>query len=462
MQTSTKTTGTVVLTAPNSQNTFVPNWDESAKGDKVLARLRLLWMRRHFLWRCTVIGLVASIAIAFLIPASYTTTAELMPPDQQTGAGLAMVAALAGGSGGNLTSIAGDLLGVKTSGALFIAVMHSRTVQDRIIARFNLKSEYWVRTQEAGRRRLEKNTGIFEDRRSGVITLTVDDHDPKRAAGIAGAYIDELNVLMAQLNTSSAHRERVFLEGRLQTIAGELEAAEKDFSEFASKNGTIDITAQGRAMLEGAASLQGELIAAESELEGLRQIYADSNVRVRSIRARIDELRAQLSKLGGKYDASGDPSRGASSSGDSYPTLRQLPILGVPYADKYRQLKVEEAVYETLTKEYELARVEEAKEIPSVKVLDTPEVPERKSFPPRTLIILAGAIFAIVLGATWVLGSERWKGLDRGTPGMIFVNDVLGTLRSDLASRLSRIYSDGVRSNGSNDSGAGGPNAPEA
>jgi len=380
-----------------------------------------------------LVGLFVTTLIAFLVPSEYESTARLMPPDQQPGGGLALMAMLGGGQNGGsggLGSLATDLLGVKTTGAMFIAVMHSRTAEDGIIQRFDLKKVYWTRLEESTRKRLEKNTEILEDRKSGVITLIVTDHDAKRAAAMAGAYIEQLDALTAKLNTSAAHRERVFLEDRLNKIMVELESAEKDFSQFASKNATIDISAQGRAMLEGAASLQGQLIGAESQLEGLRQIYSDNNIRVRSTQARIAELRSQLQKLGGTSGVTVPSDQ--STTDNAYPTLRQLPILGVPYADKFRQLKVDEAVYETLTKQFELAKVQEAKEIPSVKVLDQPDVPERKSFPPRTLIIILGTACSVLLGAAWVFGTARWRQIDPHDPGMRFAQKVFGTVRAGM------------------------------
>ena len=429
-----KLTNTVFLERPAAPGSFTPQ-TEAVSRPGMLPNLQLLWARRTELQRWTGIGFVVSVLLAFLIPAQYTSTARLMPPDSQSTNGLAMMASLAGQNNLALGAMAGDLLGMKTTGALFTAVLRSRTVQDRIVQEFDLRRVYWKRLQESARVRLEERTGISEDRKSGVITLTVDDHDPNRAAQIAAAYIDELNVLMAQLNTSSAHRERVFLEQRLDSIKVDLESAEKDFSQFASKNAAIDITAQGKAMLEGAASLQGELIAAQSELEGLKQIYSDNNVRVRTVQARVNELRVQLSKLGGKFSADG--SGGDTSSGD-YPTLRQLPILGVPYADKYRRLKVEEAVFETLTKQYELARVQEAKEIPSVKVLDAPQPPEAKSFPPRTWIILGGTLCALILASFWIVASQRWTETDPADPGRMFAEEVAGTIRTSVAHAFAR------------------------
>jgi uncharacterized protein involved in exopolysaccharide biosynthesis len=423
----------VLVEAPQAKETFGPEWNDGLTRERVLPRLRLLWGMRRFLGRCAVVGFFVATLTAFLIPSQYESTARLMPPDPQSGGGMALMAMLSGGqtgSSGGLGSLASDLLGAKTTGAMFIAVMRSRTAEDGIIQRFDLKKVYWTRLEQSARKRLERNTDITEDRKSGVITLVVNDHDPKRAAAIAGAYVEQLDTLTAKLNTSAAHRERVFLEERLDKIKVELESAEKDFSRFASKNATFDISAQGKAMLEGAASLQGQLIGAESQLEGLRQIYSDNNIRVRSTQARITELRNQLQKLGGT--SGGTVPSDQSTTDNAYPTLRQLPILGVPYADKFRQLKVDEAVYETLTKQFELAKVQEAKEIPSVKVLDQPDVPERKSFPPRTLIIIAGTACSVLLGAAWLFGTARWRQIDQHDPGMRFAQEVFGTVRAGM------------------------------
>jgi uncharacterized protein involved in exopolysaccharide biosynthesis len=418
---------------PDAQEMLTSEWNGGISRERILEKLRLVWAERRFVWHCVLAGVLVATLIAFLIPSEYESTARLMPPESQQGGGLALMAMLGGGQNGGsggLGTLASDLLGAKTTGAVFVAVMHSRTAEDRIIQRFDLKKVYSKRLQDSARKHLEENTAITEDRKSGVITVTTSDHDPKRAAAITGAYIEELDTLIAQLNTSSAHRERVFLEERLDKIKVDLEAAEKDFSQFASKNATIDISAQGRAMLEGAASLQGQLIGAESQLEGLRQIYSDNNIRVRATQARIAELRNQLQKMGGT--SGGTAPSDQSTTDNAYPTLRQLPVLGVPYADKFRQLKVEEAVYETLTKQFELAKVQEAKEIPSVKVLDKPEVPERKSFPPRLMIILAGTACAMLLGAAWVLGTARWRQIDPQDPGMQFAQEIFGTVKAGM------------------------------
>ncbi|MGA7894369.1 MAG: Wzz/FepE/Etk N-terminal domain-containing protein [Candidatus Sulfotelmatobacter sp.] len=185
----------------------------------------LLWERRRFLGRAAVWGLVLSAMIAFLIPKRYDSTTRLMPPDSQSSSGMAMMAALAGKAGTGLSSLAGDLLGMKNSGDLFIDILRSRTVEDRLIGRFDLRRVYWDKYWLDARKDLAKNTSISEDRKSGVLTITVTDRDPQRAAQMARAYVEELDRLVAQVTTSSARRERIFIEQRLAAVKQGLDNA---------------------------------------------------------------------------------------------------------------------------------------------------------------------------------------------------------------------------------------------
>jgi capsule polysaccharide export protein KpsE/RkpR len=398
--------------------------------EKAVGQVRIVWNKRRFLFRAFLAGLVAGCLVAFLIPSRYVSTVQLMPPDNQSTSGLAMLAALASKGGGAAGGVAGDLLGIKTSGALFIGVLSSRTVQDRLVDRFQLKKVYGKRLQEDARAKLAQNTGVSEDRKSGIIEINVTDHNPQRAAQLAQAYVEELNQLVAELSTSAAHRERIFLEERLAAVKKDLDDASVKFSQFSSKNTAIDIKEQGRAMVDAASRLQGELIAAQSELMGLEQIYTPSNVRVRSLQARISELQLQLQKLGGKADSG---SAGATGSPDSlYPSIRELPVLGVTYADLYRRIKVQEAVFETLTQQFELAKVQEVKETPSVKVLDDARVPERKSFPPRMLFTGLGGLLFLGMGVAIILLQAGWKEIDTRDPGKLFAGEVFDTVHGYL------------------------------
>jgi len=398
--------------------------------DNTLVYLQLVWAHRGMLSRVALYALIASTIVAFLIPSRYESTARLMPPDNQSSSSLAMAAAAMSGAAGGLGGIASDFLGLKSTSDVFVGILTSRTVQDKMIEEFDLKKLYGDRRMEDARKDLTEHTGVSVDRKSQIISITVTDKNPQRAAAMGQAYVEELNRLVAELSTSSARRERIFLEGRLQAVNQDLEAAEKDFSQFASKNTAIDVKEQGKAMVEAAALLQGQLIAAQSQYEGLREIYTDNNPRVRTVKARIDELQRQLEKLGGKGESattvSGQP-------GDSmYPSIRKLPLLGVTYADLYRRTKIQEAVLETLTKEYEMAKVQEVKEIPTVKVLDVAAIPDKKSFPPRLLIMILGTAFAFAVSTTWIFGKAMWDETDANDARKVFAQEVLSTVAAHV------------------------------
>jgi uncharacterized protein involved in exopolysaccharide biosynthesis len=399
--------------------------------------VRLLWNRRKLLGQAAAVGLLLSTLVAFLIPRSFTAIAQLMPPDQQSSNGLAMMAALAGKSLGGLAGMTGDLLGMKSSGALFVGVLRSETSQDRIIEQFDLKHVYGTNLLTEARKKLDDKTQIVEDRKSGIIAIRVTDRNPNRAAAIANAYVDELNSLSANLSTSAAHRERVFLEDRLKVAKRELDEAANQLAQFSSKNTTLDVQTEGKAMLDAAGSLAGQLIAAQAQLEGLRQIYTDNNPRVRALNGRVAELRHELQKFGGAPPNSDGSTtdtqnlmalKGGNAPADKFespfPSIRKLPLLGAQYMDYYERAKIQETVFELLTEQFELAKVQEAKDTPSVKVLDPARVPETKSFPPRLVIMFSGTLLTLIVCACWVLAGRGWAGIDASDPRKVLALEI--------------------------------------
>jgi uncharacterized protein involved in exopolysaccharide biosynthesis len=404
-------------------------------------QLRLLWDHRQLLSRATIIGLLFSGLLAFTIPKSYTSTTQLMPPDSQSNSGLAIMASLAARGAGGLGSMAADLFGMNSTGALFIGILRSDAAQSRLVEQFALKQVYGARLDQDARAALDQHTVISEDRKSGIISISVTDRSPERAAALARAYVDQLNSLISELSTSSAHRERVFLEERLTVAKHDLDDASNGLAQFSSQNGTVDIQTMGKAALEAAGTLAGELIVAQSELEGLRQIYSDNSPRVRSLSARVGELRKDLEKLGGARNTSAelDPSGATASPALDprsidmpYPSLRSLPLLGVKYADYYRRAKIQETVYELLTQQYELAKIQEAKETPSVKILDRPKVAQKKSSPSRLLITALGGFLVFCAAIAWVIGSATWHASDPCDPRKILAREVAATLKAKI------------------------------
>jgi uncharacterized protein involved in exopolysaccharide biosynthesis len=415
-----------------------------------LNHLRLLWAGRRFILRFAICGALLSVVVALLLPVKFESSTKLMPPENKSG-GVAMVAALAGksgiggdsGIGSGLEDLAGDMMGFKGSGSLFIGMLHSRTVEDALIRRFDLRKVYWVQQWESARKQLESRTFVTEDRKSGIIEVKVRDSTPQRAQAMAQAYDEELDRAVNQLTTSAARREREFLENRLVGVKKDLNRSAEEFSQFASRNTAIDIPEQSKAMFESAASLQGQLMAVEAEEQGLRQIYTPDNIRIRTLESRISELRRQLQKIG-EAGTGTDAKIEADSSADSgdsalYPSIRKLPLLGVRYFDLLREAKIQEALFESLTKRYEMAKVQEAKEIPTVRVLDPANLPERKAGPPRKLIVLFGFFLSMLAGCAWLLGTSAWDQLDAGDPRRLFVSEISSDVKRDWARVRGRI-----------------------
>ena len=396
----------------------------------------LLWGKRAPLKRIFFVSLVVFTAIAFLVPKTYEATAQLMPPDlasssdllsalpmlagSDSGGGAAGAAAAAGGG---VMGLANKLLGLNSPGQLMIGVLGSRTISDSIIERFGLAGIYSTEYPEDTRKKLDQYTDFKEDSKSGIISITIEDKSPERAAAMAKAYTEELNRILTEVNTSSAHRERVFVEQRLTEVKADLDRSAKELSQFSSQNTTIDLPEQAKAMVGAAADLQGELIAAQSTLRGMQQIYTDTNPRIRQLKAQIAELEDQLQKIGGKNVKISDGS--ALGKDELYPSIRQLPLLGVRYLDLYRQSKINEAVFELLTKEYEVVKLQEAHNMPSVQVLDEPAVPQKKAHPSRLLIIAGGTGFCLLFSMTWVVGAAQWDRTAPEHPWKEFAGEVL-------------------------------------
>jgi capsule polysaccharide export protein KpsE/RkpR len=222
-------------------------------------------------------------------------------------------------------------------------------------------------------------------------------------------------------------------------VKADLERAQEQMSEFSSTHGTVDIKEQGRAMVEAASKLQAQMILEQANLDSLRQIYGDGNVRVRATQARIGELRSQLAKISGS--SAPLPVSGTTgvddqhSTGDGsmlYPPLRQLPRLAVPYANFYRQVQVQETVFELLTQQYELARIQEAKDVPVVGVIDSPGIPEKKSFPPRLFLALLLTFVSTSVAAALLLAWHRWLRISANDPRKVLAQQVYTTLCATL------------------------------
>jgi capsule polysaccharide export protein KpsE/RkpR len=381
----------------------------------VSEKLAQIWKHRRILQKWVLCGVIISLTLWIIIPRQYDSTVRLMPPEMASSGTLF---GLLSGSGSAATAnpmlgLAASMLGGKTTGDLYIDVLMGPSVTDPIIRKFQLQKEYRAKYMEDARRELAGLTIVDTNRKSGVITITVRAKSPQMAQAMAQAYADQLDAVIRQVSNSSARRERIFLENRITVIKAELDDSSAKLAAFASKNVALDIPEQAKATLTAAARGQAELIAAQSELEGLRQIYTDNNTRVKALQARIAELRQQV-----------DVQQKGEARPDSMMSwIKKLPLLGLQWAEYYRTATIDEAVYEALVKQYELAKVQEAKETTSVSVLDPASLPEKKAFPKGSVFLLAGLILSTLGGCSYIVGMDMYRRINPDHPAKIYVEE---------------------------------------
>lgn len=381
----------------------------------VSEKLAVVWRHRRILQKWVMWGVIVSLTLWIVLPRRYDSTVRLMPPEAANSG--SVMGLLAGSGASNVASpmvgLAASLLGGKTTGDLYIDVLQGPSVLDPIIDKFDLRKEYRVKYYQDARKDLIARTSVDTNRKSGVITITVTGNSQWEAQAMAQAYADQLDKVVRQVSNSDARRERIFLENRLKVVKAELDDSSRKLADFASKNVALDIPEQAKATLTAAARGQAELIAAQSELEGLRQIYTDNNFRVRGLQARISELRQQVD---------------VQQKGDARPDsmmswIKKLPQLGVGWAEYYRTATINEAVYEALTKQYEFAKVQEAKETTSVSVLDPPSWPERKSFPKGSYFLLGGLLLSTLGACSYIVAMDSYRRVDPDHPVKMYIEE---------------------------------------
>lgn len=317
--------------------------------------------------------------VTFLIPNEYTATTRLLPPQQNQSGAAALLSQLGGVAG-----MAAGVAGLKNSSELYVGMLASRTVGDRLIARFDLKKVYDVEFDDKARKELVKNTKITAEK-NGLITIDVEDRDGKRAAAIANAYVDELKQLTRTLAVTEAAQRRMFFERQLETAKDNLANAEVALKGAIDTRGVISVDVESRAVMETMARLKAQISAKEIELNSMRAFVTSTNPNFLRVSEQLASLRSELSKLenGRTSPTEGDTSDKKQAGLDNIKLLRDV---------KYYQM-----LYEMLAKQFEVARLDEAKEPSIIQVLDVAIVPERKSKPQRTLIVIGAAVLSTIV-----------------------------------------------------------------
>jgi uncharacterized protein involved in exopolysaccharide biosynthesis len=384
--------------------------------------LRACWLKRWMIFGITGAGILVGVLYAFSLPNVYTSTTTLMPPD-----GASPYTNILGmlSPGSSVSDVATEALGLETPGDLFMSILESRNVQDGVINSLDLTRYYKTSRMEDARKALAGDAKITSDEKSGVITISVTANNPVLAAKIAQAYVEELDRVVTENTTSSARRERIFLEERVKDVKQQLDESAKQLSQFSTKSGALDISTQTKSMIEEGTRLEAELVDGRSQLAALLQTYSEDNSRVRALEAHNAELQRELDKMGGMAQGS---VANADTSQSPHLTADELPALGLTYYDLERKMRVDEALWEALTRQYEAAKVEEAAEIPTVHVLDVANIPDRKSGPSRRLIIELAALVSLAVASVVVLLGVIWEGMDPGEETKRLIADVAGAV----------------------------------
>ncbi|MFN3740423.1 MAG: GumC family protein [Thermodesulfovibrionales bacterium] len=332
----------------------------------------LLKHKRLIITITTGIALITAI-ISLILPPIYRAETRILPPQTSSTSALGMLSALGGEAG-----LAGSLLGIKTPSDLYAGLLKSNSVVDRIIERFKLKEIYDKEYLIDTRKELLDNIDITVDTKSSIITLSVDDKDPVRAAEIANAFVEELKNLTRGLAITEASQRRLFFEEELKNTKLNLARTEEEFRRLQERTGAIKVEEQAKAIIEGIAELRAQIAAKEVELRVMRTYSTPNNPDLQKAEEALRAMKAELQKL---------EERGGKNPDPLIPTGR-LPEVGIEYIRKLRDLKFNETLYELLTKAYETARLDEARDAVVIQVIDKAIPPDKRARPKRTLMVI--------------------------------------------------------------------------
>jgi uncharacterized protein involved in exopolysaccharide biosynthesis len=360
---------------------------ESRDGDP-LAGLLALGRHKVLLLACPFAAMLLTAAATLAMPNRYVAVTRILTPQQAQSTAVAMLNQL---GGGNTGALAANALGVKNPNELYIALLKSDTISDAIVARFGLKGRYKAKYDVDARQALRGDTTVGTDR-GGIIAVSVEDTDPKAAADIANAYVDELYKLTCTLAVTEASQRRLFFERQLQQAKDRLADAEVALRKAMQAGGIVSVDVQGRATVENVARLRAQVSAKEVQIGAMRVYAAPSNPELLRAEQEVTSLRKELAKL-----ESGPPDAGTASA------EVDPPARGVNNIRLLREVKYNEVMFELLAKQYDLARADESRDAPIIQVLDRATPPEKKSRPKRLSIVLTLGVLAFFATTATVL-----------------------------------------------------------
>ncbi len=364
----------------------------------LLDLLIIVSRRKAIVLRTTLAAALMAAMVAFVLPNRYTATASILPPQQSPSLAAAMIGQL--GSLGSMATLAQKDLGLKNPNDLYVGMLRSRTAEDALIRRFDLLRVYRDKTMSEARRDLEDASSILLGK-EGFISVSVEDRDRSRAPQIANAYMEELRQLTQNLAVTEAGQRRLFFERQLELAKNNLADAEQALKQTEQTTGLIQLDGQAKAIIESVVKLRAVIAAKEVELHAMRLFSTEENPDVRLGEQQLSGMRAQLALLETQSRGPGDleVSAGNVPAGN-------VPEAGLQYVRKLRDMKYAESIFELLAKQYEAARLDEARTAAVIQVVDPAIEPDRKSSPPRILIVAIVTLLGLFASVGYVLLAE--------------------------------------------------------
>ncbi len=360
----------------------------------VFELLLLLLRRKDFVLRFTLVGFVLSVLAAFFWPPLYTAKTVLLPPQSSGSITSAMLAQMGGSSA--LASVAGRELGVKNPSEMYVSMLQTQFVEDAIIQRFELQKVYWKRRVSDTRTKLEDRSTISSNSKDGLIYISVEDRDPKRAMDIANEWGRQMQRLSSSLALTEAGQRRLMFEKQLAEAKDNLAHAEDAFTAQQQKSGLIEADAQAKLLISSAATLQARINMKEVEIRSLKTYQAEGNSNLQQAEQELETMRSQLAQIQQK----------TGSTDDLLISKKQVPGAYLEYVRRLRDVKYYEAVFEALAKQVEIAKIDQAKEGALVQVVDPAVLPDKKSFPRFRIFVPVGTILALLFACLAVFISE--------------------------------------------------------
>ncbi len=363
----------------------------SLVGDEInlLDLLQVIVSHKWFIIKMCFFAAILSIIYSLSLTKIYTATAKILPPQKESASGLSALLGQMGGLGG----LAGGTLGIGGSSELYVAILKSRSVADAVIKKLLLDKEFMTSNQE-NLYNILKGIVKVQAGKDGIISISAEYKDPHMAAKLANQFVEELGRKSVQMNLIKAGNERVFLEKRLELVRYDLKKAEVDLKTFQEQHKTIKVDSQVSGTIQSIARLKAEIASKEVQLAALQSYQTDENNEIKLLKATLTKLRGQYSAMAG------------SGGDDVIPSMGNAPALGLEFLRKLRELKIQEAIFEQITKQYELAKINEAKDSSTIQVLDDAVTPLSRSKPRRAQIVILTTLSAFLVSICCVFVIE--------------------------------------------------------